>query len=213
MRSLVLPTLALALAASVAHADELAATDAKPAAVVETTPRFAIAVNFPYGWIGGKSLAGSVYAGVTDHVAIRANVASYEAGASATGGIFGGEAEYSGRTLDLGVGVVHYSNGLWDGFTMEGGLLRRARDVRVTDQFAAAYATSTDSATYGVRALFGWSFLIKKRMFIAAAIGGSAGIERGTETTENDRGMMTSKADVDRSDIAVESYLRFGGAF
>jgi hypothetical protein len=213
MRSLVLPSLAVALLASTAHADELAASEVKPASAGETTPRFAIAVNFPYGWLGGKSLAGSFYAGVTDHLAIRANVASYEAGSSATGGLFAGEAEYSGRTLDLGVGAIHYSNGLWDGFTMEGGVLRRARDVRVTDQYAAAYTTSTDTATYGVRALFGWSFLIKNRVFIAAAVGGSAGVERGTETTENERGEMKTSQDVDRSDISFEGYVRFGAAF
>jgi hypothetical protein len=222
MRSLVLPTLALSLLASTARADELVATDAKPASVVETkpAPRFALAVNFPLGWIGARSIGGSFYAGVSNNDAIRVNVASYENTASAVGEIIGiaaggdgDEADRSGRTLDLGVGIVHYSRALWDGFTMEAGALRRARDIRVTDDFASSYSVATDTTTYAGRALFGWSWLIQKRVFIAAAIGGSAGIETGTEKTENDLGEMMKTNKVDRSDVSFEGYLRFGGAF
>lgn len=236
MRSLLLPSLAIAALTSAAHADERvtprapiapnagsnAATPSAQKAVsaTEPAPRLAIAVNSPFGWIGGNSLGASVYAGITSHVAIRANVASYAGGPSVLGEVIsaaaggdGDEAEHSGRVLDLGVGVVHYSRGLWDGFTLEAGALRRGRDLVVVDDFAPAYRTSTDTVTYAGRALIGWSWLIHQRAFIAVAIGASAGIETGTETTENERGEMKKSQSVDRSDVSLESYLRFGGAF
>lgn len=230
MRSLLVPSFALALLASAAHADERVTTgalmdpnadsDAAPAPTAEPAPRFAIAVNAPIGWIDGKSLGASVYVGVANKVAIRANVASYGGGPPLVGDLIsiaaggdGDEAQHSGRVLDLGVGVVHYSRGLWDGFTLEAGALRRARDLAVVDDFATAYRTSTDTVTYAGRALLGWSWLIKQRVFIAVAIGGSVGIETGTETTENERGEMKKSQSVDRSDVSLESYLRFGGAF
>lgn len=151
---------------------------------------------------------------------IRANVASYVGRASTIGDAIriavaaDDEGVYqSGRVLDVGVGVVHYSRGLWDGFTVEAGLLRRGRDVVVTDEFAEAYKTSTDTATYAARALFGRSWLIKNRVFIAAAIGGSAGVETGTETTENENGQRKMTQHVDRRDVSFEGYLRLGGAF
>lgn len=217
MRALLLPLLLLA---TTAHADERVTDEAPAPPAPAKTPRFAVAVNSPLSWIGGKSVGGSVYAGLTDHLAIRANVASYEATASflaelvgAAAGGDGDEAERSGRTLDLGVGVIHYSRGLWNGFTMEAGALRRARDIRVTDEFAAAYRTSTETTTYGGRALLGWSWLVHPHAFMAVAVGGSAGIETGTETTENERGEMKTTKPVDRSDVSFEGYVRFGGAF
>ncbi len=221
MRSLVLPSAALLLLASTARADERVATDAKPASVIETAPpRFAIAVNFPLGWVGGKSVAGSAYVGVSQHDAIRLNVARYENTASAVGEIIavaaggdGDEAERSGRTLDVGVGIVHYSRALWDGFTLEAGALRRARDIRVTDTNASPAVVATDTTTYGCRALVGWSWLVHKHVFIATAVGGSAGIETGSEYTENYTGGMMKTSKVDRTDVSFEGYLRFGGAF
>lgn len=223
MRSLLLPSLALAYLASTAHADELAATEAKPASVVETRDaprRFALAVNLPLGWIDGRSVGGSFYAGVSNTDAIRVNIASYANTASVVGELIsaatngdGEESVRSGRTLDVGVGLVHYARALWDGFTLEAGALRRARDIGITSEFASSYRVSTDTTTYAGRALIGWSWLIQKRVFIAAAIGGSAGIETGTEKTENDRGEMMKTTKVDRSDVSFEGYLRFGSAF
>ncbi len=223
MRSLLLPSIALAVLASAAHADELAATDAKPASVVQTMDaprRFALAVNLPLGWIGGRSVSGSFYAGISNTDAIRVNVASYANTASVVGELIdaalggdGEEATRSGRTLDLGVGLVHYSRALWDGFTLEAGALRRARNIGITSEFASSYRVSTDTTTYAGRALIGWSWLIQKRVFVAAAVGGSAGIETGTENSENDRGEMMKTTKVDRSDVSFEGYLRFGGAF
>ena len=223
MRSLLLPSLALAFLASTTHADELAATDAKPASVVATKDvptRFALAVNFPSGWIDGKSIGASAYVGLTDHLALRLNVASYRYGtplaAEIVAGLISGdgpEGSYGGRILDLGVGVVHYSRGLWDGFTLEAGALRRGRDTYSRDDYAGYARIDTTTAAYAGRALIGWSWLIKERVFIAAALGGSAGIETGTEKTENDRGEMMKTNKVDRSDVSLEGYLRFGGAF
>ncbi len=221
MRSLLLPLTTLAVLTSAARADERVTTDARPASVVETSPtRFALAINLPTGWIDAKSIGASGYVGITDHDAIRLNVASYKYGpsvaAEAIAGLLAGdgpEGSSGGRILDLGVGLVHYSRGLWDGFTMEAGALRRARNTFSRDDFAQYQSIDTDTTTYAGRALFGWSWLIQKRVFIAAAIGGSAGIETGSEVTANSSGEMTTTRPVDRSDVSFEGYLRFGGAF
>lgn len=223
MRNLLLPLTILALLTSAAHAEELVATAAKRSSVVETkvsASRFAFATNLPVGWIDAKSIGASAYVGVTDHVAVRLNVASYKydssKAAEIAAGLFGGdgpEGSDGGRITDLGVGIVQYSRGLWDGFTMEAGALRRARDTFSHDEFAQYASVDTDTTTYAGRALFGWSWLVQKRVFIAAAIGGSAGIETGTEVTANSSGEMKMTSAVDRSDLALEGYLRFGGAF
>lgn len=223
MRSLVLPSLALALLASTARADELAATDAKPASVVTTTtaaPRFAFAANLPIGWVDAKSIGASAYVGVSDRVAIRLNVASYKYGGWKTQEIIGGllsgdgpDGSIGGRITDVGVGIVHYSRGLWDGFTVEAGALRRARDTFSRDAYASDEFVDTDTATYAGRALFGWSFLIKNRVFIAAAAGVSAGLESGSEVVQKTSGAMMTTRPVDRADVSLEGYLRVGGAF
>lgn len=224
----ILPGFAVLLLAANAHAEgtlpELEnPTSTKTSTAAPAAPplrRFAIALNAPFSWIEGRAIAASVYAGINENVAIRANVASYAAGPPMIGDVFalasgddGDEAEHDGRVLDLGVGVVHYSRGLWDGFTFEAGALRRARDTSVSDSFATAYKTSTDTTTYAGRVMIGWSWLIDKRAFIALAIGGSLGVETGDETTEDERGQMRKVQGVDRVDAAFESYLRLGAAF
>ena len=230
MRFLLLPAALLALLVSPAHADEVGAaapgsspvpqlTAPAPSTGVRKVP-IAVGVNFPLNWGSADSVAGSIYVGVTAQDAIRVNVASYANHSAlvadlinvAAGGD-GDEASRSGRTNDVGVGLVHYSRALWDGFTFELGALRRARNIRVSDEFASPAVVSTNTTTYAARALVGWSWLIHHHAFISVAAGMSSGYEYGTERTENDLGEMKTSAHVDRSNAAFEGYLRFGGAF
>jgi hypothetical protein len=234
MRSLILPTALVALVAASAHADQLGAAATPSGSAPAQTPKLtgsapptvetgalpvAIGVNFPANWRSAESVAASVYIGVTRQDAIRLNVASYANHTSAlvdviglAAGGDGDESSRNGRINDVGVGLVHYSHSLWDGFTFELGALRRARDIRVTDDFAPAKILSTNTTTYAARALFGWSWLVKQHAFIAFGVGMSCGLERGTEHIDNGPSEMKTQ-DVDRSDVAFEGYLRFGGAF
>ena len=92
---------ALLLASATAHAGE----------------RLAVATNLPIRW--DKSFGGSLYVGVSNKLAVRANVATYDDLRLA--GIFntGYDGSTDGRTTDLGAGVVYYPRRLWDGLTLE----------------------------------------------------------------------------------------------
>jgi hypothetical protein len=180
----------------------------------------AIGMNLPLRWFEGASIGGSFYIGVSKRLAIRANVASwkYSDDAAATVASFlGGEIEGSmdGRITDVGAGLVHYSNKLWDGFTLEGGLLHRSKDISVRDEFATPEYVATDTTTYAVRALAGWSWLIGDHLFVAVAFGASVGREIGSETTGVMDGpsMKLTTKDVSRWDVAPEGYIRIGGGF
>ena len=193
--------LVLMLSSGVATADELP---------------IAVAVNCPCWWPHAGSIGGSAYVGVTKEDAIRLNVASYSNHGDAIAGVFsddGDDSIRSGRITDVGIGWTSYSGGLWSGFTYELGVLRRARNLRTEDMFAAPQVVATDTATYAGRIQLGWSWLFGKHVFVAAAIGLSMGWEHGSETTDDyaDRPMPVPHH-VSRADLSGEGYLRFGYA-
>lgn len=180
-------------------------------------PEVAFAVNAPLGWPSGNSVAGSFYVGLTDHDAIRANVASYAYTASAIGTVIapalggdGDEGSYSGRTTDVGLAWTNYSRRLFDGFTYELGVLRRARDWRSEDEFATPQIKITKTATYAGRAQVGWSWMIGDHAFVAAAVGLSLGYEHGHETWDRELDSMPTNHPVSRADLQPEGYLRIG---
>lgn len=180
-----------------------------------------IAINFPGMWDLG-SVGGSVYAGVTEHVALRFNVATWhpmslglgDTLSIASGDDDGSDAKRTGRIIDTGVGAVFYPRALWDGLTLEVGALRRARDTTVENIDASPDTVTTRTSAYSARVLVGWSWLIHRRFVLSWAVGGSAGYESGTETS-HDRfdPMPATTRDVGRSTTSREAYLRFGGAF
>jgi hypothetical protein len=178
-------------------------------------PRFAIALNSPLAWTIGW-FGASAYMRLGDHVALRANVATYRYGGP--GGVIGGLASafndggtgYGGRILDVGIAGVLYPRRPWDGPLLEVGVLRRGRDVYMWPEFDPR--VTTRSTTYAGRALVGWSWLFGPHMFIAVAAGLSVGREAGRETTMPDYGDATTKP-LRRRQIDGESYLRFGVAF
>jgi len=180
----------------------------------------AIGMNLPIRWGDAASIGGSFYIGVRERLAIRANVATWKYNddtASVVAGLLGEDSEgsFGGRITDLGAGVVHYSNKLWDGFTLEGGLLHRSKDIHTQDEFATPEYVATDTTTYAVRGLAGWSWLIGDHVFVAVAFGASAGRELGEETTGvmDGPGMTLTTKEVSRWDVAPEGYIRVGGAF
>jgi len=185
------------------------------AGTAAASPDVAVAVNAPTGWLDASSVAGSVYVGLSEHQALRVNVATYAYTLSTPMELFiavlGGEDEAlrKGRFVDASAGWMYFSNRLWSGFTAELAVLGRARDTRIDDGFASQQVVHTTTHTLAGRALIGWSWLIYDRAFIAIAAGLSAGYETGSETTDP----MTTTRAVGRSAINAEGYLRFGFAF
>jgi hypothetical protein len=183
-------------------------------------PEVAIGVNLPTGWKDANSVAGSLSVGVTERLAIRANVASWTYHGSMFADAVAGalqvenEASTGGRITDVGAGVVHYGNRVWDGFMVEAGLLRRAKDISTEDEFAAPEYVATRTTTYSARALVGYSWLVADHFFVAFALGMSGGHEAGSETTRmNSYGAPETTRSVSRWDATPEGYLRIGGAF
>lgn len=178
------------------------------------SPDVAVAVNAPSGWVDAGSIAGSAYVGLSEHQALRLNVATYAYGTSAAMEAFiaalgaEDEASRSGRFVDLGAGWMYFSDRLWSGFSVELGVLGRSTDARVADDNASPQVVHTTTRTVAGRALVGWSWLLYDRAFIAVAAGLSAGYERGTET-----GDAMSTRPVGRASVNAEGYLRFGFAF
>lgn len=181
----------------------------------------ALGTNLPFLWKDGDTLAASLYVGVSERGAIRANVASYKShepvATDAIGAILfdsdGSEASHSGRTTDVGIGWVYYPRSLWDGFLFEAGALRRARDVSVHDSNRTPERVTTTTTVYAARALIGWSWLLGRHVFVATGFGLSVGHESGAEIFETDYNHMTTRGSVSRIDVTGEAYLRMGAAF
>lgn len=191
---------------------------ASPAAASPSTPastptemsatQLAIAVNAPLGWAIG-AWGASAYARFGDHLAVRGNVAAYRNTVPVTE-VFGGTG-YGGSIFDVGIAGVWYPRRAWDGLLLEAGVLRRARDVYVWPELEEkAFTRSTE---YGGRALIGWSWLIREHLFIAIAVGLSAGHESGHDTTmaAPQGPVMTSPVHRWRTD--GEWYTRIGWVF
>ncbi len=186
---------ALLLGSATAYADE----------------RLAVAVNLPIRW--NKSFGGSAYLGVSNHVAIRGNFATYDDLRLA--GIFNGgyDGGTDGRTYDAGAGVVYYPRRLWDGLTLEAGVLRRAADITADGTRGGDEIIRTRTTMYGVRGLVGWSWLVKNHVFLSIAGGSALGYERGSEDWrwEHSDSMMTKT--ISKTVTPLEGYIRVGGAF
>jgi len=207
------------LAAGIARAEEPPASGPAPAAT-ESAP-VAIGTNLPLLWKNGDALSASLYVGVSDHHAIRGNVASYKNLSTVAGdaivGILansdGSEASFSGRTTDLGIAWVYYPRSVLDGFMLEAGALRRARDVSVHDSNRTPERVTTTTTVYAARAMIGWSWLLGRHVFVATGVGLSVGHESGTELFETEYNGMTTSANVSRIDVSAEAYLRMGAVF
>jgi hypothetical protein len=185
-----------------------ATTHAGPPGTIEPSPpRFALGLNSPLEWIL-NSFGASGYVRTGRHFALRANVA-----ASTDGGVVGElipEAGHLGTITDYGIGGVWYPRRAWDGALIEVGALVRVRNTSTLD---VDPEVTTRSTTCAGRALIGWSWLIRSRVFVAFAVGGSWGLELGEDTSVAGYRDETMTTPVRRKRPNVESYLRFGVVF
>lgn len=175
----------------------------------------ALGVNTPVGWLTG-SFAASLYVGLGRHHAVRGNFARYQdLGITAEAVIqtvqFRGSPSHSGDFTDFGISWVWYPRRLWQGFMVEAGALRRDRDTKIRQE--ADDTIETRSTAYAGRAMIGWSWLVRRHLFIALGAGASMGYESGHETITPDKiqPMPTTQA-IGRTRIDGEAYLRIGFA-
>jgi hypothetical protein len=92
---------------------------------------------------------------------------------------------------------------------VEAGVLQRARDTGY--QAELEDGIKTKSTTWAGRAMVGWSWLIGRHVFVALAMGASAGRETGQETIIPDLPTkMSTTRSVQRMQIDGEAYLRIG---
>jgi hypothetical protein len=175
----------------------------------------AAGVSSPTGWPYG-TFGASLYVGIGRHVAVRGNLAWYESNESFLEGVAsaasGGEVpSYSGSLRDAGVAGIWYPRRLWSGPMLEAGVLQRVRDTGYQAEFEDGIKTK--STTWAGRAMVGWSWLIGRHVFVAIAMGVSAGRETGEETIiPEDFTKMPSTRPIQRMQIDGEAYLRIGVA-
>lgn len=199
-----------------AFADDRLPSDWIEKSAHEQEAPMAIAVNFPVGWIGGASVAGSLYARIASHQALRFNVASYEYGPPGiVAALAEDEGSYDGRTLDISAGWMYFPRRIWDGPTLEAGVLHRSGATKVRDEFADYEIVERDTQMFAGRALVGWSWHIADSAMISFAAGASLGYESGSETdTKMSYGStVPMKHDVGQWKTGFEGYLRFGFTF
>jgi hypothetical protein len=209
---------ALLASSRVSFADDTKLADWVEKSAHEDDAPMAIAVNSPLGWIGGASVAGSLYARVASHQALRFNVASYEYdtfGGNVVGALTEDEGSYDGRILDISAGWMYFPRRIWDGPTLEAGVLHRSGATKVRDEFAEYEIVERDTQLFAARALAGWSWHIADRVMVSFAAGASMGYESGYETdTKMSYGStVPMKHDVGQWKPGFEGYLRFGFTF
>ena len=202
----------------VSFADDVKLADWVERSAHEEDAPMAIAVNSPIGWIGGTSVAGSLYARVASHQALRFNVASYEYEAPPViSAIVEDEGSYDGRILDISAGWMYFPRRIWEGPTLEAGVLHRSGETKVRDEFAEYEIVERDTQLFAARALAGWSWHIADTAMVAFAFGASMGYESGYETdTKMSYGSnpgVPMKHDVAQWKPGFEGYLRFGFTF
>lgn len=191
------------------------------AATVENRVHVAVGVNPPSSWLDGHAIGASLYVGISERHAIRANVARYDYSNDALDTfsvIAGADAvpSHSGHTTDLGLSLVYHPRRLWRGFTWEIGALRRARDhriQRVEEDRADPMVFATRTTEYAGRGMIGWSWLMFNHAFVAISGGLSVGHESGTETTGRVGDAMPMQTKVSRLVHEFEGMARLGVAF
>lgn len=166
----------------------------------------AVGVSFPVRFFAGD-IGVSLSYGFARHYAVRANFASF----TELGPLdFDSEASHSGRSTDVGAGLVWYPRRLWSGPTFELGALARTIDRKIVDEDDTE---TTDTSLVAGRALLGWSWRYKEA-FLAVAVGCALGYERGTESfAESPDDMPPVEKRVRRLAGDGEFYFRAGFVF
>lgn len=196
-----------------------------PAQSVHREPpmrRFAIGSSIFLGGVVG----GSAYVGASKHHGFRFNVARYgdhkvNPGAKFLISVLDGGDDGDGRDgayLDVGAGWMFFPRRLWDGFSLELGLVRRELHTRrqgETEQYV-----TRDSVKYAGRALVGWTWALRdnavESYFVSVALGASYGPARGGGMYFDEHGsfvMQTAAYRFDHWEPAFEGFVRAGFAF
>lgn len=173
--------------------------------------RFAVSVNSPISWTQGFTIGASAYAALSEHQALRLNVASHDIGDD----LFKPDGLRYGRIVDVGAGWMYFPRRTFDGPMLELGVLRRSGATYVNDTAMDPAIVDRDTQLYAARALVGWSWLVRDRIMISLAAGAAQGYELGTETTtrEFSPGRMTETHEVSQWTTTIEGYFRVGFTF
>ena len=188
-----------------------------------TPPKqFALAVNNPIAW-AGLAYAASGYVALTEHQAVRMNLAWFRStginpGVFVLGSIIAGEpiedeAYREGGFFDVGAGWMYFPRRVWSGPTIELGAVLRTRHTYVSDEFSSPEDETFDTTTVAGRGLLGWSWDIRGRAFLAIAAGASYGYETGTRETRSSYDSPTVGGGVGRWTPGFEWYSRVGATF
>ena len=108
---------------------------------------------------------------------------------------------------------MYFPRRVWDGPTLEAGLLRRSGATSVTDEYAENAVEKRDTQYLAARALVGWSWLVADRAMIAFAVGAAGGYELGTVTTQKMSTSAPMTHAVSEWKTSAEGYIRLGFAF
>lgn len=177
-----------------------------------------LAVSEPFAYASG-SFGATASFGVTDHQAVRVNVARYGGAILDAVAIIAGADETPsrhGKTTDYAVGWVYHPHALWDGFFFGVDALFRSRQKSEDDGDFGVDLTAVHTHEYAARGQIGYSLLLWRHATLAVAVGMSLGYETGTtERTVGDFGghQMSTTTDVGQRDVQAEGMLRFGYAF
>lgn len=182
---------------------------------------YALSVNSPLSWVTIHNVGASGYVGLTDHQALRLNVASYDFDVNVIGHLALGDVDGNrfGRLLDVGAGWMYFPRHTYDGLMFELGVLRRAGHTKESDSNMDPYFRDRDTQLYAARAMIGWSWLIHNRVMVSLAAGAARGYEFGAETTTRDGALFpdymprSETHDVAQWTTTVEGYFRVGFTF
>lgn len=172
--------------------------------------RFALSINSPLFWKDG-SVGASGYVGLSDHHALRLNVATWDIHTLP----IRGDGLHFGRLVDVSAGWMYFPMRRFDGLTFELGLMRRSGATYENSIEMTPEIVDRDTQLYAARALLGWSWLIHDRVMISVAAGASRGYEVGIETTTRDSvsDQMPDTHEVSRWTTTAEGYFRVGFTF
>jgi hypothetical protein len=188
-----------------------------PRAPEQNKIRAAIAVNPPLGWFGrDKSIGVSAYVAPTKRHVVRANFAQYWWPANQVpAAVLREECEglRDGSITDLGISWMFFPRRAFDGLSVELGVLHRTtHGSRIESN-----EELLDTTFIAGRALVGWNWSIRDRVFMSFHVGASLGPTRGTKTMCSDEcgdpGSMSEVRRIEWTGGEIEGFWRIGVAF
>jgi hypothetical protein len=177
--------------------------------------RAAIAVNPPLGW-SEHSVGVSAYVAPTKRHVVRVNLAqNWWPPNQIPAALLQSEMEalYDGSITDLGASWMFFFRRAFDGPSVELGFLHRTtHGSRIESN-----EERIDSTFIAARALVGWNWSIRDRVFVSFHVGASFGPTTGTKTICSDEcsdaGSMSEVRRIEWTGGQIEGFWRIGVAF